>query len=349
MEGLQRFQQLRRGEQFGSDAPDYDIEGIRAAYRKNPKVVEKHLRKVEASKQVAEMMKDAPKLREEDLDRRLAQLRPKEGSHHIAEQQEVYEKAEKRVEKLLEQRRTDPAAAVAGTPQVKGVTDKLENGQPKNQAEAFQLVNARLNSQRLLGIAPQNQRPLTNAEAKRLAQPLMNVDEGRAEEVLQQVNEKVVKAFGHKYSGIIMKQVADHAFSDKARKDSLFQVLRGMDEEGRVAPTDMERAREMYRVRTMEKAIGAPAGEQPPTPSEQFGTGIFPGSFGQLRKRIEFFGQVLGGGPSPQQQDKPAKREVVPARKPPPAAIEHLRQNPTLAPQFEQRYGTGTARQYLLK
>lgn len=330
--------QERHVEMFGSDAPDYDLDGIRAVYANNPKKVEKHLRKVEAARQVAELMKEAPKLREDDLERRVEELRPREGTTGLAEQTEVYERARQRVDKLIKQRREDPAAAVEGTPSVQAVREALQGGQPRNRAESFRLIDARLNAQRLLQIAPQNRRALTKAEAEALAEPLRNISEGRAEQVLRDLNTKVVRDYGSKYSGVIMRQLVETALNEQARRDLLIDLLAGMDDSGTIAPTDLERAREKFRLQRMERAL-EPMAEPEESRDEGGSRAPFP---------LNILPYLL---PSNRVMNVPIPEPRMPRRTPPKQAIKELKANPHTLEQFERTFGLnpGEGRKYLLE
>lgn len=341
-------QQIASLEEFGTDAPGFDMKMLEAHYaRKGGDEFPKFQQKVQRLRALSATFEGAANYDIDMLQERVEALKPKPGERDIAGAKEIYDKAQAKLDAVVKQRETDPAAAVDGSGMVSSVREAFPNGRPTNPAQNLALVDARLRAQADIGIGEQNRLPLTKAEARGLAEKIRGLDEGKAYDALQALSDDVRKKYGERYSGLIIGQVVKAAVTDRSKRDTFVSVMRGLDEEGKISGTSIERIRQIDELNAMGRATKAPAPAA--APSRSIGQRLYDSTIGMIPPEITGAAQNAVGPFNPrfyQREEQPK----VPRRNPPPAAVDALKRDPSKAADFEAYYGLkrGESRRYLI-
>lgn len=108
----------------------------------------------------------------DQIEEHLDGLEPKAGAADFSRRQAVYEKAERRANKLLDLRLKDPAKAVEESPLVKRAQENYNPARP----ETIQgVVRARLAAQEQVGIPQSMRKPVTRKEAYEIIAPIQTI------------------------------------------------------------------------------------------------------------------------------------------------------------------------------
>jgi len=131
----------------------------------------------------------------QDISQRLELLAPVPGSPDFADQEDIFEAAQKKAAVILKARSTDPAKAASEA--FSNVADLEAAADPSDPVSMQQLVAARLQAQSAMGIDDLVQEPLTQAEAQRYANILnQGADPRMQSRAMQGVMQEVANLYG---------------------------------------------------------------------------------------------------------------------------------------------------------
>jgi hypothetical protein len=317
--------------QFGSDAKDWDAGFIAKAYEDRPQKLKSFNARLEAARQAHGITDGAASSDATTLRDRLQQARPMEGSDNYAIRKDMYDQAERRVNRLLNARDKDPARAVDGTADretwgraqtVNQAYEQFTNGVPKNAKERFAVVDARLRAQNALGIA--HPKPLTNSEASDLVGMLKTPPGGDHEAAARNLYKKIVEQYGEGHADKITDQVIERAFKDEEKRQLFKSTLDTLEQQSFRTSTESKRIEDEQKLLEGEMIGRHEAAE--------------PGFFEWV---LPYLPNVAG--------DQSRRLEAQSKKPIPPAAIKHLKDHPDTAQQFEEWFGLkpGDSKRYL--
>ena len=268
----------------------------------------------------------------DDINERLDVLKPKPGTVGYADQVEVFAAAQKRAALVAKARADDPAGAVeAAFPAVRAVA---EQANPQDPASMRALVRARIDAQTAIGIPELAREPLTKTEALNLARSVsLQSDPGQQSNAMIQLVDQVAAAYGP-HADAVLNQVLGVQGIDKEMAQLAAGQFRRISKGG-AAVTGSERRQSKVLDET---AV-----------SEKSAQAVAPGDAGAAIGR-SFQPQPRGRSADPLQvRPSPARgsAQVPSIATPNLAAIQHLRDNPQLASQFDALFGPGAAALYL--
>lgn len=249
----------------------------------------------------------------EQMEARMTDAEPKPGEEHFAERQQLYDAAHKRMLDILQQRASDPASAAdAAFPDLRSPDVA---GDPARQAKL------RLAREAQLGIAPLARSPLTTAEAQALANRLKLVEDDPAalDEAMKGLSGDVQKTYGP-LGDEVMGQVLQQRGISKQTAQLGAAIVRQMGIGQMPVAGSLDTFKRMRSSDISEQAVQ--------------GTGQF-----------HMQGAGRAGGirvPGPSPTASPAKPKLPNAMQ-----LELLRNQPDLAPQFDAKFGVGTAQRFL--
>lgn len=339
-------QQIANLEEFGTDAPGFDMKMLEGHFAKTKsEEFPKFVRQVERLRALNAAFEGHGNYDLEMLQERVDKLKPQSGDPDVAGSKEIYDKAQAKLDGIIKQRETDPASSVEGSAMVASVRESFANGRPTNPAQNLQLVDARLRAQADVGIGEQNRKPLTTGEARVLAEKIRGLDEGKAYDALQTLSDDVRKKYGERYSGLIIDQVVRTAIRDQTKRETFVSVMRGLDEEGKISGTSIERIRELDELNAMSKATKAP--EAAAAPSRSIGQRLYDNTIGMVPPEVS----GIVGPFNPRAWTGEPQAPKVPRRNPPSQAVEALKRDPSKAADFEAKYGLqrGESRKFLIE
>ncbi len=278
----------------------------------------------------------------EDITERLALLTPKAGTVGYAEQADIFDAAQKRASAVQKARADDPAAAVEKAfPNVKQLADEAN---PQDPASMQALVAARLEAQDAIGVPELARDPLTVAEAKNLARSVSLQQDPRLQsDAIIQLVDQVNAAYGP-HAERVLSQVLGVQGIDKEMARNAAAQFRRLSKGGAVTTSDRRQTKVLDETAAAERSaqpslIGAiEAGATAARTAAAGGRRVGPvsGPVGPSENP----GEIV---PSPARQSTNMRFPIQPTL----ASIQHLTQNPQLAPQFDQLFGEGAARLYL--
>lgn len=285
--------------------------------------LEKHRNDWQKAQMEFNAYNDLDTLSDNDLMARLDELEPKAGEPLYDVKAKVFDTASKRVEKLRELRNTDPAGSVARTP---GVTEasKAVREAPDDPDAVQNLARARIDAQAKIGIPEAQRSPITKAEAKMILAPIKGLEGKARNDALRETYASVERQYGP-YARSVMVSAIDHAIHSKEQADEVEGLLHKSMQGLPVTAADQRRVEFMNENAQAMRAFG---GEFVGEPRRQYGvrpTGDPEAGLGPENDAFTAYG----------------------LRPPPARAIEYLRQNPALAPDFERKYRV-PASQFLL-
>lgn len=284
----------------------------------------------------------------EEIDAHLDELEPREGADNYARAQKVYEKAERRAEKLRKLRIEDPAKAVEDSPIVRRAAEGYD---PANPESVQAMARARIAAQQAVGIPAAMQQPVTMAEAKQLIAPI--------ERIIDMQDAQIVSLVGKSNDPAERRRIAK-----QVRAESEEQIRATVDQiektYGPLAPQVLSFA---IAESVRDKEIGDLAagvlrkivkGEKP-TPAEL--SGIENAADASVAEKA-------ASGTLPKPEKRPAVQTPVASREtdipegkkpdkfgpfpePTQDAVSLLIRNPELASRFDALYGPGAAARWL--
>jgi hypothetical protein len=256
------------------------------------------------------------RLTPEQIEQRLAGVAPKAGAEGYADAEQVFGQAAKAADAILKKRAEDPAAAVD---EAFGLLQDEALASDPNA-----LAAARMDRQAALGIPDLAQQPLSNAEAKRLAARLMLYrDEPEAQaQLVERMAGEMREAYGEHGDAAMAQVLRQNGVS----RDMSALMVQAAAKTRKGEPLTQADARAMDQALRRDMANDAMAGTSAPV--------------------AEAAGAAAGGGAARSAArgaaGRTGKAPVVNA-----AAVEHLRANPQLGPEFDRKYGAGLAESYL--
>lgn len=263
---------------------------------------------------------DFASLPQSELDDRVNAMRPTPGQLGFARNVKAFDAAQKMAGDLQKLRLTDPAAAVATLPDVAAAAKGADLSKPETFAP---LVRARMMAMDSIGVPDENKTPITRAEAKALWDPIGLANRGgdmhEIAATLADTVRHVQAAFGDQ-AHRALEAVLREGHTDK---ETASQAATMMQKLARGQPLTRDEARAFDEAQKSDAAARAVAPVAEPTPE----TG---------------FTDPLSGAPMAPLPAAPTPRPAPDAK-----AIEMLRQNPALGPQFEAVYGQGSAAKVL--
>lgn len=173
----------------------------------------------------------------EEINQRLASLKPRAGEEGYERQQAFFNTAVEKAQQTLKQRQEDPATAVDRLPDVQQAKQAAD---PKDPSSIAALGRARMVAQDRIGVPPQLQTPITRAEAINAMLPLTKAPPG----LEKQGMEAVVKQFDQTYGPDAEKALTYALTASKVDNDVAEQaskVIRSIAQ-GRAVSAAQERA-----------------------------------------------------------------------------------------------------------
>ncbi len=241
---------------------------------------------------------------------------PKPGAPGYAHAIKSQERLQKAVAKIQEQRRDDPAGAVSRMP---AVQDAFALYDPKNPGSFKAVADARLAAQERLGIDPEFRSPITKAEALKLTAPLRNIIAGDTRGIrdsLTRMGTQFKAMFGDQADEAFAYAIRAHKVDAEVSQQAAL-VFRKIANGEALLPADgaaVDGASERAAAKAAITGTGRP---QPARP------------------------RVIG---NPDEQGFEGSPVIQP-QAPPPGAIEYLLKNPGSDAAFDQKYGTGLAKE----
>jgi len=256
------------------------------------------------------------KLTPEQIEQRLAGVAPKAGAEGYADAEQVFGQAARAADAILKKRAEDPATAVDeafGLLQDEALA-----------ADPGALAAARMDRQAALGIPELSRQPLSNAEAKRMAQRLMLYrDEPEAQaQLVERMTGEMREAYGEHGDAAMAQVLRQNGVS----RDMSALMVQAAAKTRKGEPLTQADARAMDQALRRDMANDAMAGTSAPVAAAAGAAASGGGARGSARGFVH----------------KTSKAPVVNA-----AAVEHLRANPQLGPEFDRKYGAGLAESYL--
>jgi GH24 family phage-related lysozyme (muramidase) len=253
----------------------------------------------------------------DDIAERLELIAPKPGTPGFADQQDVFEAAQKQATTIIKARADDPATAVQKAfPNVKQLADDAD---PQDPSSMQALVAARLQAQDAIGIADLAREPLTKPEAVNLARSVtLQADPKSQSDAIISLVGQVSAAYGP-HADAVLTQVLGVTGFDKEMAQNAAAQFRRLSAGGSVTRADRRQTGVID-----ETAVAERTAQPSTTPT------------GRSANLAEI-------QPSSSRQSATMPQIATPNI----ASIQHLRDNPQLASQFEALYGPGSARQYL--
>lgn len=255
------------------------------------------------------------RLTPDQIDARLAGLEPAAGSQGFAARSALAAKAAKHADGILKLRAEDPARAVDADPQVVAAQELVAQ---KADGADRGLVDARLTAQAALGIPELARQPLTNAEAAAMADhlTLLENDPATLDQAIKGMIAQSQATYGD-HGDEVMAQILRARGVDRETSMLGATIMRKMGLGQLPSPAEAKALDQAQERDMADKAMnGDPV----------------------VKPKLANRGDVAKAGQAPQ----PRNPKVPNA-----AQVERLRGNPDLAPDFDERFGAGSAEGFL--
>lgn len=238
----------------GSPGEDYDP--ARAKTLLGDKRFERHVIRMKEAETEHLALNDIESLSNEQIYQRLNIIAPKKGDPDYAIRKKVYDKAERVVngeDGVFRRRMADPAAAADNSP---NVSQKLSDyrANPEDPTASQELVRARIDEQKRLGIPEIQISPITNMEARQIISQVNGLDGKALTAQLIKMEEALVTKYGEYASAVSQKAIAIAIKNDdQAKKVSgiISQAFKGMP----VSATDIRSLELMNAANKFDKAF----------------------------------------------------------------------------------------------
>ena len=258
---------------------------------------------------------------ESTISDRLDRLKPIPGTPGFDQAQTYYEAAQKKAQTLINARYADPAGSVDQLP---GVANARRGVQPNDPSSFMPVIKARLIAQDALGIPEGAQSPITDQEAKRYASVLRPVSKGQAEtqdqgNVINAVVDDVNQRYGP-YAQQAMARVLYHVTMKTDAANILAAAMQKYKDGSQQGPLITPDQLKQIQMEQDAKRAAQIAGVTPLPAQGPIDVSANPGGLDAS--------QVAPATAAPGNQ-KPFWQ-----------AVDMLRADPRLLPQFIQRFGT---------
>lgn len=251
------------------------------------------------------------------IGQRLVDLQPPPGDPEYSRKQRVYEATRQVAEATIKLRQEDPARSIANDPEVRAAAAATGPDARQN------LIAARMVAQTRAGIPPNEQSPVTTAEAGTYAALLTRAssDPIRRNEIVTATVDQIVKDWGP-MAPMVFGTVMQKFRIDRETSDILFGVVNRRQLGAPVTPADFDHIREHNQIEAMRVA-------------NEWAT--VPGAEVMSSYRAPTVTLPEGWVPGYKTGEKPIEVEDVTA----------LRRKAMTAEQFDGRYGLGAAKAIL--
>lgn len=284
-----------------------------------------HMRERNAEQKFYDTVSGFGSMTGEQIGQAVERAKPKAGTEGFTEQQNAYDRIAKEAAKTMKQRDEDPASVVDSNPTIAPLVARVRANM--NDVDAWrELVRARKTAQRALGIPETTVSPITRAEGRALFDAVLEAGPGQEVAALRDTAKRIDEIFG--------KEDAPRAFIvglaaagvDKATREMAGVMLRRLGLGQPIDPNDARSADQQQANAAEQKAVSSipPAGG----PAQW-------GEWGAISPD-----QLTGAAPS--STTPPARTGPIPD-----GAIRMLIGDPSMAAQFDQKYGPGTAKRIL--
>ena len=271
-------------------------------------------------------LKEAATMPEAELRQRIEAMAPTEDDKHAAFKTGLQRKAQVQFVKLMNERRVDPARAVASDQAVQQAQEEataLSSSQSPPQGYRAKLVEARYEAQRLAGIPTIAQKPITNQEAAQLGQYIVRVDPRQGREAMQGLMTMIRRDYSDRHAVAVFDAVIASGMrgSSTEERDLARSIMQRTIRNEQIPARDWYKFSDLRRIDNETFTPDTTNGGRPDTP---------------LARQPQ--------APQPGGAASPAQRTDVPQMSPRQAAViekyrDRLTTDPAYRAQAEQRMG----------
>lgn len=313
---------------------DDDIESIRRTgvsstpdLRMAQQVLEPNqLTRYRINRQEAEMefraLNDLVSLPDSEIQKRLDEIEPKPGEEFFEMKAKVYDKANRAVSGengIRTLRETDPARAVEEIKEVREAT-QFSRENPDDPEAIQRLAKARMDAQANVGVPDGLRKPITKTEARVIVSPLKGLEGKELREKGAEWLSGLQGKYGPYARAVAVDAIEMGITQDKDLAEEVEGLLSKTLKGQQPSAAAVRRMQFLDEVNAATQAFG---GDFVGQPAQQYGT--------NARATAQ---------PVP---DAATPTQLYGMKQPPQAAVNLLLSNPALAPDFERKYGTGSA------
>lgn len=293
------------------------------------------------------VLHDLDTLPERDLQDRLDQVAPKSGDDLFAIRQKVFDKALTRANHLRDDREKDPAKSVSMLPAVIEATNAARSN-PDDPDAVQNLVRTRIDAQGKVGVPENLRSPVTRSEARIIMAPTKGLEGKALLSAMGEIRTEMEAKYGP-YARAAMISAIDYTVHGKELAEEMEGIVTKLMSG---QPATAARQRRIEYLGQNAEATRAFGGDLVGDAFRQFPAvsasaldepkpGWWSGPSGDARFANP---QMQKQGTMPFQADLMSTRAGLP---PPARAIAYLMENPSMADQFDAKYGVGSAAQFL--